>query len=239
MISFNQHVLVRQGVAEDTWLNEGLSHFAEELGGRQIPDPECPSSPSCADEFLGQGNLINAFEYLASPEDFFLIEPWNSTGRLEERGANWLFVRWLADHFAADTILGTELTRALVATNQTGSVNVTARTGVDFSILVGEWQLANYLDDLAGFAAPASRLRYKSWNFRVAADSNAMEYPLVPDSTDGTDYSHSGTLRAGSGRHVRIVQASGAAPVDIRLTSGTGGPLPRSIVPRIALVRIR
>ncbi|HEY6807700.1 MAG TPA: hypothetical protein VI160_02840, partial [Gemmatimonadales bacterium] len=34
MISFNQHVLVRRGPAEVLWLNEGLSHFAEELGGR-------------------------------------------------------------------------------------------------------------------------------------------------------------------------------------------------------------
>jgi hypothetical protein len=239
MISFNQHVLIRNGPAEDTWLNEGLSHFAEELGGRQIPDAECPSSPSCAAEFLGQGDLLNAFEYLTSPEDFFLIEPGNSTGKLEERGANWLFVRWLADHFATDTIMGTELTRALVATSDLGSANVTARTGVDFSILVSEWQLANYLDDLPGFSAPGSRLRYKSWNFRLAADANGMAYPLVPDSTDGTNYGHSGTLRAGSGRHVRVVQAPGAAPVDLRLTNASGGQLPRSIVPRVALVRIR
>ena len=42
MISFNQHVLVRGGDAEDTWLNEGLSHFAEELGARAVPD-RCPS----------------------------------------------------------------------------------------------------------------------------------------------------------------------------------------------------
>ena len=42
MISFNQHVLVRSGTSEDTWLNEGLSHFAEELGGRQIPDCRVP-----------------------------------------------------------------------------------------------------------------------------------------------------------------------------------------------------
>jgi hypothetical protein len=239
MISFNQHVLIRNGPAEDTWLNEGLSHFAEELGGRQIPDSECPSSPSCAAEFLGQGDLLNAFEYLASPEDFFLIEPGNSTGKLEERGANWLFVRWLADHFATDTIMGTELTLALVATSELGSANVTARTGVDFSILVSEWQLANYLDDLTGFSAPDSRLRYKSWNFRLAADANGIAYPLVPDITDGTNYGHSGTLRAGSGRHVRVVQAPGAAPVDLKLTNASGGQLSRSIVPRIALVRIR
>jgi hypothetical protein len=239
MISFSQHVLVRGGTAEDTWLNEGLSHFAEELGGRQVPDVECPSSASCAEEFLGQGNLLNAFEYLASPEEFFLIEPENSTGKLEERGANWLFVRWLADHFAADTTLGTDLTHALVATNQLGSTNVTARTGVDFSTLVGEWQLTNYLDDLTGFSVPASRLRYKSWNFRLAASTKGVAFPLVPDSTSGTDYGHSGTLRAGSGRHVRVVQPAGAASVDLRLTGATGGSLPGSIAPRIALVRIR
>jgi hypothetical protein len=236
MISFNQHVLIRDGNAEDTWLNEGLSHFAEELGGRLIPDPECPSSTSCAQEFL-EGDLLNAFEYLASPEEFFLIEPGNSTGRLEERGANWLFVRWLVDHFATDSILGTDLTRALVATNQVGSVNVTARSGVDFSTLVGEWQLSNYLDDLPGFSSP-NRLRYKSWNFREAAAVNGG-FPLVPDSTDGATYEHSGTLRAGSGRHVRVVQEPGDPAVDLRLTTPGGGSLPRTIVPRIALVRIR
>jgi hypothetical protein len=239
MISFNQHVLVRGGVSEDTWLNEGLSHFAEELGGRLIPNSQCPSSTSCAQEFLGLGDLSNAFEYLARPDSFFLIEPGNSTGSLEERGANWLFVRWLADHFANDSIRGTSLTRALVATNQVGSTNVASRTGVDFSILVGEWQLTNYLDDLPSFSATVSRLRYKSWNFRFAADSNGMAYPLVPDSTDGTNYGHSGTLRAGSGRHVRVVQAPGAPGVDLRLTNATGGALPSSIEPRIALVRIR
>jgi hypothetical protein len=239
MISFNQHVLLRGGTAEDTWLNEGLSHFAEELGGRKVPDAECPTSTSCQQEFLGQGDLLNAFSYLASPEDFFLIEPGNSTGKLEERGANWLFVRWLADNFASDTTYGTDLTQALLATAQVGSTNVVARTGVDFSTLVGEWQLANYLDDLPGFSAPAGRLRYKTWNFRQVADTNMRAFPLVPDSTDGTDYGHNGTLRAGSGRHVRVVQAANAPMVDFRLTSTTGSALPSSIEPRVALVRIR
>jgi hypothetical protein len=239
MISFNQHVLVRHGSAENTWLNEGLSHFAEELGGRQVPDAECPISGTCEAEFIGDGDILNAFEYLASVEDFFLIEPRNSTGKLQERGANWLFVRWLVDHFASDTILGTTLTRALVATNQVGSGNVTARTGVDFSTLVGEWQLTNYLDDLAGFSSPSDRLRYKSWNFRAVAEANAGSYPLVPESTDGMDYGHSGTLRAGSGHHVLVVQAPGGASVDLKVTGATGAALPASIAPRIALVRIR
>src|SRR5262249_44450926 len=100
MISFNQHVVMRQGVSEITWLNEGLSHFAEELGGRLIPDAECqPAFTTCRTQFLG-GDVENAYDYLNDPESSFLIEPGNSTGTLAERGANWLFVRWLADHFA-------------------------------------------------------------------------------------------------------------------------------------------
>jgi hypothetical protein len=238
MISFNQRVLVRGGNAEDTWLNEGLSHFAEELGGRQVPDTECPNSPSCAQEFL-EGDLNNAFDYLASPEDFFVIEPGNSTGKLEERGANWLFVRWLVDHFAADTVLGTDLTRQLLATNQRGNTNVTARTGADFSTLIGQWQLANYLSGLPGFAAPTDRLRYKSWNFREVAESSGIPFPLDPDSTSGAGYTHSGTLRAGSGHHIRVVQTSGAGLVDLLVTDPSGAALPSSIEPRVALVRVR
>jgi hypothetical protein len=238
MISYNQHVLVRGGSAEDTWLNEGLSHFAEELGGRLVPDVECPNSSSCFNEFI-RGDLDNAFEYLTSPEDFFLIEPGDSTGSLQERGANWLIVRWLADHFAADTILGTDLTHRLDATALTGGANVAAQTGEDFSKLVGEWQLANYLDDLPGFAEPTARLRYRSWNFREMAAVEGIPYPLVPDSTSGVDYSHSGVLRAGSGRHIRVVQAPGAASVDLTLTAPTGAALSSTLEPRIALVRVR
>jgi len=246
MISFNQHRLVRDAPVEDTWLNEGLSHFAEELAGRQVPDTECPVSGSCASDFLSRGDLVNAFAYLTSPEDFFLIEPGSSTGRLEERGANWLFVRWLADHFAADSLLGTELTQRLVATSLVGAANVEAQTGVSFSILVPEWQLANYLDDLPGFSAPASRLRYKSWNFREVAQLNGQAFPLEPDSTSGAGYQHRGVLRAGSGRHVRVIQAAGAKEVDMLVggpvlapKSLLTGPLPSELDPRVALVRIR
>ena len=239
MISFNQHVLLRGGTAEDTWLNEGLSHFAEELGGRLVPDTECPVFGSCEAEFIEDGDIANAFAYLASPEDFFLIEPGNSTGSLEERGANWLFVRWVVDHFATDTILGTNLTRALLATNQVGSANVAARTGADFSTMVGEWQLANYLDDLPGFTASSDRLRYKSWDFRAVAASLQQGYPLQPDSTDGVSYEHTGTLRAGSGHHILVVQPPGAGPVDLLVEGDAGVALPATIQPRIALVRIR
>jgi hypothetical protein len=240
MISFGQHVVMRKGAAEVTWLNEGLSHFAEELGGRQVPDASCPDFDSCENQFLGNGDLSNAFGYLADPESSFLVEPGKSPGTLEERGANWLFVRWLADHFATDTILGTDLTRRLDATTLRGSQNVATQTGVDFSVLVTEWQMANYLDDLPGFSEPTGRLRYKSWNFRALAAANSLAYPLIPDSTTTGSYQHAGVLRAGSGRHVRIIQPGSSGGVNFVLTaSDTTMTVPDSVAPRIGLVRIR
>jgi hypothetical protein len=240
MISFNQHRLLRGASSEETWLNEGLSHFAEELGARQMPASECLSG-SCFEDFLRAGDIANAYAYLQSPEDFFLIEPGSSTGTLEERGANWLFVRWLADHFASDSVLGTDLTRRLVATTLLGAANVTAQTGVDFSILVPEWQMANYLDDLPGFDQPGSRLRYKTWNFRqVFPDSLQQPFPLVPDDVSGSGYSHTGVLRAGSGRHVLVTQAGSGPLVDLLLSAPSGlEPVDPSADARIGLVRIR
>jgi hypothetical protein len=240
MISFNQHRLLRGASSEDTWLNEGLSHFAEELGARSLPATACPSG-SCFDDFLRDGNIRNAYAYLQATEDFFLIEPGNSTGELEERGANWLFVRWLADHFASDSVFGGDLTRRLEATTLVGASNVVAQTGVDFSILVPEWQMANYLDDLPGFDQPGSRLRYKTWNFRqLFPDSLGQSFPLVPDNTNGNGYSHTGVLRAGSGRHVLVTQAGGASVVDLLLSAPAGleGVSP-TVDARIGLVRIR
>jgi hypothetical protein len=242
MISFNQHFLLRGGSSEDTWLNEGLSHFAEELGGREIPDAECqPAFTSCRSQFAS-GNLLNAYNYLADPEDHFLIEPGSSSGTLEERGANWLFVRWLGDHFSANQPLATDLTRRLVQTSLLGARNVEAATGEPFSQLVTEWQLANYVEGVAGFTAASPRLQYSSWDFR-GIYSNPLnpferDYPLIPDVTSGS-YQQAGTLRAGSGRHVLVDQGAGAGPVELKLTSGTGGVLPDTLRARIGLVRVR
>ncbi|MBA3344551.1 MAG: hypothetical protein H0T44_04500 [Gemmatimonadales bacterium] len=248
MISFNQHVLVRNAPAEETWLNEGLSHFAEELGGRLIPDTECQSArfASCEAQFIGVGNLDNAYAYLDSLEQHFLIEPAASSGQLPERGANWLFVRWLADHFASTLPAGTDLTRQLVQTSRVGSDNVTALVGEPFDKLVAEWQLANYLDNLAGFTPASSRLQYTTWNFRELFQVNfdegafAKPYPLTPDSTTTGSYSRLGVLRGGSGRHLLIAQQPSAGAVELRLTrDDADAALPASVAPRAALVRIR
>ena len=248
MISFNQHSLVRGGLSEDTWLNEGLSHFAEELGARLIPDAFCTDDAgahNCFSQFA-QGDIQNGYRYLRDVEATPLIETSQSTGALAERGANWLFVRWVTDQFTTDP-LGTEFTRKLVATSALGSANVAQASGVPFPTLIAEWQLANYLDDLPGFVPAGSQLQYRTWDLRATYATLNQQlpatfprvYPLIPDSTRTGVYRRTGVLRYGSGRHLRVIQAGSAAAVDLQLADSTGSTLNTTAVPRIAVVRIR
>ena len=247
MISFNQHVReAGSSFVEDTWLNEGLSHFAEELGGRLIPDALCqPLFDDCESQFIG-GNISNAYSYLLDPEASFLVEPGNSQGDLAERGANWLFVRWLVDHFADQQPLGADFTRRLVQTGNRGSANVEAATGEPFAELVSQWQLANYVEDLPGFTPLDPRLQYTSWNFRTLYQENfdqgvfGKPYPLTPPVTENGDVGLSGTLRGGSGVHLLIDQPPSAPELELTLTAANGTTtVDDGVKPRIALVRLR
>jgi hypothetical protein len=242
MISFNQHALRRNGNDETLWLNEGLSHYAEELGFRGIADPLCPNSSSCFSEFMS-GNLFNAFEYLRDPQATHLIAPARPGGPLAERGAGWLFVSWLTDHFASDTLRGTDLTRRLVQTANTGAQNVVAATGVPFATLAGEWHLANYLENLPGFPQ-AGRLRYRSFDLRDLYGRNfpdvfSRPYPLEPSISTG-QINRTGPLRGGSAAHLRVVVPAAGGGITVRVNGASDvARVPSALEPRMAVVRIR
>ncbi len=245
MISFNRHVLLGGGTPEETWLNEGLSHFAEELGGRQVPDSFCVNA-NCLNQFAAS-NLSNGFDYLLQPVTSYLVEPGTSSGTLRERGANWLFVRWLMDRSTTDSVLGTDLSRRLEGADQSGGLTVTGASnvtlaaqafdpGATFAQLVGEWHLANYLEARVGFSDPGDRLNYRSWDLAAAFAQLALgPYPLHADSTAGLAYRVNGVLLGGSGTYLRIVQPSGGAAVAVGLR--TANTLLLS--PRLAVVRVR
>src|SRR5437867_13281036 len=112
MISYNQHVLVRRGQAEVLWLNEGLSHYAEERGGRSyLPLPAGDSTF----RFFVRGVLYDAGQYLTNPENHFLVDT-AGIGGLGERGAYWRVGRYFVDHFGGSSALAyaDALTRTLV-----------------------------------------------------------------------------------------------------------------------------
>jgi hypothetical protein len=197
MISYNQHVLNRAGNTEDIWLNEGLSHMAEELGGKlyeghwPCPNlPPCPVSPgraSTAQIFpdSSQGflppNFGNAYDFFASRQDFSLTSP-TGFGTIEERGVAWLFLRWLVDQ------KGEAKLTQLVQTKTVGTANIEAVMGESFPVLYADYVTAMLLDDFPGAAAGqiASRFQFTSRNLRaiyarlnsIAATAYPVAYPL-------------------------------------------------------------
>jgi hypothetical protein len=246
MINYGQKVLQRGSDAEDTWLDEGLASFAEELGGRLVPDERCEGN-DCLTQFH-RNNLVNAYRYLARQDESYLIGPRRPPLPLAQYGATWLFVRWLADHFSSEPATGTDLTRALVQTSRTGAANVEAATDLPLDRLIGEWQLANYLDDHPdlGGLTDDSRLTYTTWNLRELFGSFHDQdpqtfpdpYPLAAGVIGG-DFDLSGVLRPGSGRHLELE----LAPLEVMtlLLADPGGEagLPAAVAPRTLVLRLR
>jgi hypothetical protein len=241
MISFNQHVLLRGGDGEALWLNEGLSHFAEELGGWSYG----VGTPEFSQYTIG--DVHNAYQYLDSPGSHFLLTTVGA-GSLAERGAAWLFVRYLADRYAAtSTIAGwSAFTRGLLATSLTGTPNIADRTGEPFSRLVTRWALANWVSDLPGGSAPPE-LRYDAWKFRATYGSLHLQnpadfprpYPLVPTAGAGGAVSLAGTLAAGSGVYQRVLQGPSAPGFALTFTAGSGGSFDPRLAPRLNVIRVR
>jgi hypothetical protein len=188
MISYNQHTIVRPGGQdEEAWLNEGLSHIAEEVVAR-FYDNKYPILPpgrlfsDTANIFINN-DLSNSYDFLESPATTSLTL-FASTGTLEERGAAWLFLRWLADQ-KDSTIF-----RRLVQTNLTSIANVENVAAEPFPVLFGDWALALWTDSIPGHPRTSvpERNRYKSRNLRkifarlneIAPAQFPRVYPLVP-----------------------------------------------------------
>ena len=235
MISYNQHVLVRGGEAELLWLNEGLSHLAEELGGRYYDSLHVVATAS---QFY-IGNLYNAFLYLKNPLAAAMVTT-DPPGQLPERGAEWLFLRYLMDRF------GPQTSRSLVGTGALGSANVAAATGTPFARLVGQWALAVYASDLSGLTPPAE-LRYTSWRFRGTFESlNAQDpddfdrpFPLVPATATGGAVAVTGTLKSGSGAYVLVAQPQNGAAFSLTFRSGSGGGFASGVGAQLAVLRLQ
>ena len=247
MISFNQHFLVRGDFPEDLWLNEGLSHYAEENGGRTFLRSSPPDTATFCNYVFG--DVYNAGQYFTAPQSHVLVDT-AGIGGLANRGAYWLFVRYLVDQIGATLGSADSVTRRLDMTTRTGAVNVSnVAGGTSFPTLVERWALANYVSDLPGFSAP-SELQYVTWQFRTAfptlraACGSAKIPTLFPLDTAVHSFSGSalavgGMLHAGSGSYYRLQHAAGAPQFSLLFSNSAGAALRTTLVPRLNVIRIQ
>lgn len=239
MISFNQHVLVRRGTGEATWLNEGLSHIAEELGARYYDDRyPAPSGRATPSQFLPdsafmmiRGNLTNAAAYLANP-GAFSVTAFSGLGTLEERGAAWLFLRWLGAQ-KGDAVFG-----RLVQTAQTSRTNVESATGETLDALLGDFSIALFADSVPGIArsaiSPRYRLGQRTMRELLARSLTRPAYPLVVRTVSG-GATVTGSMVQGTALHYQLTVPVGGSV--IRLSAPGGGAIPASAGAQLGILR--
>jgi hypothetical protein len=241
MISYNQHVLVRRGAAEATWLNEGLSHMAEELGARyydaRYPAPAGRTTPAqllpdSAVPFL-RANLDNASLFLATTP-FRSVVAFRDFGTLEERGAAWLFIRWLVAQ-KGDRVLS-----RLVQSGLRGGQNVESAAGEPFAALFGDFALALYADSIPGVARAAVSPRFRMGERTLRelfARAGAVDgYPLAVREGPAAGTTATGAMVQGTGTYFQLTVPAGG--VTLRLTGPNDTALSPTLGAQLGVIRV-
>ena len=258
MISFNQHVLARSGSSEDVWLNEGLSLIAEETAGRYYEErfpPQVGQVFSDSAAMFLEEIMLHAFDYIFASKAHS-VTTFDGFGDLEERGAAWLFLRWLGDQ------KGDQVYSRLVQTRTTSIENVQGKTGENFAALFGDFALA-VAADVPGFARTTLAPRYRfaprpnNLDYRTLFQRISEKYgkpvpnpvgcspgpspvsppctQLQPHATATPQSMVQGTMAFYNLSTTTITQPT----IGLLFTNSTGGPLSALLVPQVGIVRVQ
>ena len=243
MINAGVRLLSEGAPDEALWMNEGLSHFAEELVGRAedgFPDSQKLDINDVADfpsldnfnAFFGQ-NMVRLREFMHQPGALGATSQHADTS-LAVRGAAWSLLRYSADHYANGNVAA--FTRALVAGPDTGLSNLAARTGVTFDTVAAGWLPALYASD-DSVASLADRYTFLSWNMRsIEAAVNQGVFPLVAAQVSAGNTASGTVASAAANYYVVGVPATGT--VLLGELSPNGGPVAYPGA-RLYVVRLR
>lgn len=151
---------------EVVWLNEGLSHIAEELlfykatGLAPRQNIDLNAARTVATQFANfQGSNFGRFnEFLSKPTQ---TSPYADNDDLNTRGATWNLLRYLADHKGSSD--GTTWS-SLVNTPDTGQTNLSNVFGSNYLTQIRDWATSVISDDVPGLSD--ARFLEQSWNMR-------------------------------------------------------------------------
>jgi hypothetical protein len=214
---------------EVVWLNEGLSHIAEELlfyresglAPRSNLDASTIRSSTRARTAFNNDQVSNASRYI----DYLSNPAKNSPIRLDDslatRGATWDFLRYATDRKIGSSGDETTVWQALVNSSTNGVANLRSVFTSDLGGWLRDWSVSQYTDDVV----PNERVEYTqpSWNWHsiFLALGSGIAYPLpvktLPAAGD------TGSLIPGSSVYYRFaVPANGLASLTVSGSSGAG-----------------
>jgi len=266
-----QHLINAQvgtGAAEEVWVNEGLSHLAEEVVGHATGQAAgllnfAPGNELASSDFLQSqasvdvlnkyyiGNIVNLGFYLRAPGDTSALlnslDPRNSN-TFRMRGANWSFLRYLLDRFGAPATEW-QMTRQLITDGATTSRQaVTNVFGVPFDALAADWAAMFSVEDRNDLGGAArTSLEMTSYQLRnlyedfIAPPVLTGSWPLVPATRFLTQPgSVDMDLFTGTSSFVTLRAVSASGGTGLRLMeAGSGADLSAAIAPYMVIVRTK
>jgi hypothetical protein len=230
---------------ETTWLNEGLSHIAEELlyyrvagyAPRQnlgINDVRAGDNGAAFNEY--QADNLGRYEVFLSKPSKTNVHGDNDS--LETRGATWNLLRYLADHRGSSD---GDVWQQLVNTNATGLQNLSKVFGANVTTSIRDWATSVFSDDVPGVTD--ARFLQPSWNMRsifpqLCANSSCTtrlgKYPLAVLSLNDANPVNPSIVPGGEAYIRFTVPAGSQASID-----WSAGGLPVSGLVQFTLVRSR
>jgi hypothetical protein len=230
MIHFNERNLrLGSPTWESLWLSEGLAHLAEDLIGEVL----LARGDTLGNAFQ-RSNFGRAAEYLADPPATSLVATVGQ-GTLAERGAAWLFLRYLMGHYG-----GEDLIRSLTQTTQSSTTNVTARTGVAWDVLFAQFAIALWADGAAADPHVAAPLDTLHTIAGLDLRSRYTTFPLQPRQQAYADFVLRGSLPPSSQAYVMIGSPGGnARPLHVGLGGQYGAAFRDLERPQLSIYRSR
>ena len=227
---------------EEAWLNEGLSHIAEELlfyrvsglQPRQNVDSAMLVDPAVRQAYTNyhRNNALRYSMYLQATTSY---APQGATvydDALQTRGAIWSFLRYAADRRASTD---GDFWYRLVNSTTSGMANLTQVLGVNPTGWMHDWAISNLGDDWV--AGIASAYTQPSWNTRSYFAGVGIAFPLatsrLPVLADTSQRLL--TLRGGGVAYLRFTVPSGQDA--LILVTANGQPLPTSM--QLSVVRVK
>lgn len=215
---------------ETPWLNEAMSHFAEEAVGRTIRgfsesqplafDDINPSAANADDynAFFRQ-NLARLRTWMFRPDTSSPVSI-KARSQLAPRGAGWMLVRYAADRFGNGNPKA--FFRKLAVGPQINVTNLVARAATPFDDILSGFLVAAFADDY-GIAGLNSRYTIPSWNLRDAMTKyNSGTHPLLVASLPGQIVTQS---LSGSGNYFRLTRPAASPQIRFQMTAAAGTPV--------------
>jgi hypothetical protein len=208
---------------EETWLDEGLAHIAEELlfyreaglgpqGNLDTPKIRASERIRTAFNLDMTGNAGRYRSYLLAPST---SSPFAANDSLSTRGAAWSLLRYLADRSTGGD---NAFFSRLVNSTTSGITNLRAVYGSDLTGPVRDWSASHAVDDVA---AAAAELQQPSWNWHSIHTTLYGSYPLrIPVLAVGATTSES-VVAGGSSFYRLGVPAGGSGSVSLGGASTT------------------